>query len=109
MGVDRYNSKPTKMMQIGNFKSGYNFLNKSRIRKSVDHPVKLKVLKALERNGSMTMGSIIQHIATSSSSGVKHVLELKRLGLLTKNTTSQHFELDSKKFSWTKNNLKELF
>ncbi len=61
------------------------------INRIMDHPLKLRILNHLKRNHESSLGNIIQDLGISVNKGLRHVIELKHLGLIQYNDQKRSF------------------
>jgi DNA-binding transcriptional ArsR family regulator len=68
--------------------------NKDQINKTLNDPIKQRIIRRLRANGRSNFGSIIKDLSLSTKNGVMHIVELKTMGIISYMKNSSSIELN---------------
>jgi len=69
-------------------------LNKNQITETLNNPTKQRIINRLRANGSSKLGNIIKELSLGTKEGVKHIVELKTMGIISYVKNSSLIELN---------------
>jgi len=70
-------------------------MNKSNIEKTVNHPVKRKIIRLLKKESSLSLGEISKKLLLSNRSGLQYILELKKSGIIKNDDNPTKYRLNT--------------
>lgn len=65
----------------------------------LNDPIKMGILKMLEKEKTCSLGQIIQKLRLSNITGPEHILELRNMGLVNKTGNPPSFQLNKEKYA----------
>lgn len=68
--------------------------NKDQINETLNNPIKRRIIRRLRANGCSNFGNIIKDLSLSTKNGVKHIVELKTIGIISFMKNSSSIELN---------------
>ena len=63
--------------------------NLTQIKRSLNNPIKQRIIQHLNNNGRLNFSSIIKNLSLNPKTGILHIVELKNLGLINYVNNSQ--------------------
>ncbi len=78
---------------------------KDNIQKNIKYenvlndPIKMGILKMLEKEDTCSLGYIIQKLRLSNVTGPEHILELRNMGLVNKTGNPPSFQLNKENYA----------
>lgn len=68
----------------------------AEIKKSLNNPIKQRILQYLKNNGCLSFGNIIKNLTLNPKMGTRHIIELKNQGLINYVDKKGLLELNTK-------------
>lgn len=65
----------------------------------LNDPIKMGIIKMLEKEETCSLGHIIQKLRLSNITGPEHILELRNMGLVNKSGNPPSFQLNKEKYA----------
>ncbi len=78
-------------------------------RKLLEDETNRDILSILSEHNSLPAGDIVKRLNTSANTGMMHILELKKAGLLEKTVNPPNYNLDKEIFALVKEQFNDLF
>lgn len=75
-----------------------NVQNTNKYEQIYNDPIKMGILKILEKETTCSLGQIIQKMMLSNVTGPEHILELRNIGLVNKTGNPPTFQLNKEKY-----------
>jgi predicted HTH transcriptional regulator len=59
----------------------------------LEHPVNHSIVKIVKENEPVSAGDIIRNLQTSPTSGLKHIMQLKKAGVIEKQKNTSNYTI----------------